>query len=75
MKNRATTIIDCLKDDNLFKPHFPGKSWRSWRIFLRALFSLSMGLKSKAVFCKRTQRQTLPSNVTEAWLVELSTSS
>lgn len=69
MKNRATTIIDCLKDDNLFKPHFPGKSWRSWRIFLRALFSLSMGLKSRKVFEQHTQRKTLPSNVTEAWMV------
>ena len=69
MKNRPTTIINCLKDDNLFKPHFPGKSWRSWRIFLRALFGLKMGPKSRAVFQQHTQLKSIPKNVTEAWLV------
>lgn len=68
-RNPSGNILDCLRDPQIFKPHFPDKSWRSWRIFLRALFGLSMGPKAMAVFQRHTQRKSIPSNCTEAWLV------
>ena len=68
-KHKPGTIIDCLRDQQIFERQFSGKSWRSWRIFLRALFSLPMGPKSRKVFSRFTSRKTLPAAVTEAWMV------
>jgi len=63
------TVIDCLRDPLIFGRQFSDKSWRSWKIFLRALFGLKMGPKSRAVFHQHTQRKTRPKSVTEAWAI------
>jgi hypothetical protein len=33
------TLLECLRDRNLFARHFRGESWRGWRVFLAALFA------------------------------------
>jgi hypothetical protein len=33
------TIIECLRDPNLFGRFFKGKSWKAWRSFLATLFA------------------------------------
>jgi len=63
------TILDTIKDPDLFQSHLSGKSFRNWRIFLRVLFGLKLGPKSRKVFEQFTSRKTLPANVQEAWLV------
>ena len=35
---RHVTIARCLRDPNLFGPHFKGASWSRWKVFLAALF-------------------------------------
>jgi hypothetical protein len=35
------TLLEALRDLNLFGKHFRGKSWASWRVFLGALFAES----------------------------------
>jgi len=63
------TILDAIKDDNLFRPFFSDKSWRNWKVFLRALFSLPMGPKSREIFHECTQRETRPKSVEECWVI------
>ena len=38
------------RGDDLFAKHFPGVSWDAWRVFLRALFGLSMDAGQLALF-------------------------
>jgi hypothetical protein len=33
------TLLECLRDPNLFARFFKGKSWLAWRVFLAALFA------------------------------------
>ena len=38
------TIIEALRDPNLFKPWFPDEaSWAAWVVFLKALFGAPPG--------------------------------
>jgi hypothetical protein len=33
------TLLEALRDPNLFGRHFKGQSWKAWRVFLAALFA------------------------------------
>jgi hypothetical protein len=64
------TLLECLRDPNLFGRFFRGKSWRVWRSFLAALFA--EGARGDDLehyrFC--TGRETWPASpFTEAALV------
>ncbi len=62
------TIIDAMKDPQLFAPWFKGTSWGNWKVFLRALFCLPMTAKDKKVFTQFTGRKKPPESIREAWL-------
>lgn len=57
---KTPSILTCLDDPNLFEPHFRGKSWGTWRVFLAALFGLPMNDAEMAVFQHHTGRATPP---------------
>ena len=49
-----------LNDPNLFGPHFKGKSWAAWKVFLAALFAEGADEAAQAVYRERTGRTTWP---------------
>ena len=64
------TIIEALASRKLFAPHFAGDSWHTWRVVLKALFSLPMTDEERDVFAKYTGRATPPkTQAREAYLV------
>lgn len=66
----AITILDCMRDRNLFGRSFRGDSWEAWKSFLAALFALPMTEEQLTIFRECTQRETPPEDGTnEAWLV------
>jgi hypothetical protein len=67
----ATTIIDVCRDPELFASWFRDhETWRSWFVFLRALFGLPMSDAEMALYRQCTGRDDLPSGgVREAWLI------
>ncbi len=73
MKRRypEINILDACRDQELFGNWFRDRStWRSWFVFLRALFGLPMDEDARQLFEQCTGRPTPPSGGTqEAWLV------
>jgi hypothetical protein len=64
------TIIDALEDPEVFATHFRGNTWRAWRVFLCALFSLQMTQEEIEIYRKHTGRASPPTSpLNEAWLV------
>jgi hypothetical protein len=64
------TILEAMKDPNLFGPWFTGPSWNEWKAFLAALFGLHMGPNRAARFRRHTGRKTIPTKqAKEAWMV------
>jgi hypothetical protein len=64
------TIVQAMKDSELFAPWFKGKSWGAWISFLKALFGLPMNAAEQAIYQKHTARSTMPHKAfKEAWLV------
>jgi hypothetical protein len=49
-------IIEALDDAALFKPHFRGNTWQSWRTFLASLFGLAMDEAGLALYRAHTAR-------------------
>ena len=49
-----------LNDPNLFGPHFKGKSWAAWKVFLAALFAEAADEAAQAVYRERTGRTAWP---------------
>jgi len=64
-------IIRAIEDPNLFGSLFKDpKTWATWRVFLRALFALTMTPEDLEVFTKYTGRATAPVKpVSEAWVI------
>ena len=64
------TIARCLRDPNLFGPHFTGASWSRWKVFLAALFAVTVGPGDLDVFRERTGRTAWPTTpFTEAAVI------
>jgi hypothetical protein len=64
-------LIQAMTDGNLLGPAFghPG-TWRTWRVFLRAVFGLSMSVEEAAIFTRHTGRTTPPTaQAKEAWAI------
>jgi hypothetical protein len=49
-----------LSDPNLFGPHFKGKSWAAWKVFLAALFAETADEAGLAVYREMTRRSSWP---------------
>ncbi len=64
-------IIEAIGDPNLFKPWFKNESsWKSWFVFLKALFALPMDREQRKQFKECTKRDRPPTKqAQEAWLV------
>lgn len=65
------TIVDALRDPQLFGPFLRDPAtWRTWFVFLRALFALPMDDEDAALYQRCTGRATPPTeSFREAWLV------
>lgn len=64
------TILDDLRDLQLFGPWFDGPSWHAWRVFLGAIFGLSIDGSDAALYTKCTRRSTPPAAAArEAWVI------
>jgi hypothetical protein len=69
--SRSLTIVDALRDDELFGRVFrPAAAWSAWQAFLAALFGLPMSDDQAAVYQLHTGRQRLPeAPAREGWVV------
>lgn len=54
------TILDAMQDPKLFGPYFPDATWRSWRVFLAALFGLPISEADLPLFQQCTGRTKPP---------------
>jgi hypothetical protein len=64
------TILQAMRDPNLFGRWFSGPSWDRWRVFLAALFGLKMNAAQLSVYRAHTGRQAAPDKpCREAWCV------
>jgi hypothetical protein len=68
---RPFTILDAIGDGLLFRPWFKRpKTWRSWFVFLRALFALPLKPEQLALYRECTGRSEAPSKpASESWLI------
>jgi hypothetical protein len=73
MKRAASmpTLLDAIRDDNLFAPWFKNDAtWSAWLTFLAALFALPMTEEQLAVYRDATGRSAPPTTpASEAWLI------
>jgi hypothetical protein len=67
----GVTILDAMRDSQLFGRQFGDGSWRAWRAFLAALFGLPLqDDEARATFRAHTGRESPPEQpCAEAWLV------
>ena len=61
------SILDAMKDEELFGTTFKrrllgGDTWASWRVFLAALFGLSMDVEAREIYTKHTARTDTPTH-------------
>lgn len=58
----GASILRALDDPALFAPHFRGDTWRTWRVFLKALFGLggAMTADERAAYRQHTGREEPP---------------
>ena len=64
------TILDLMTDPDVFGRSFQGETWRTWHVFLKALFALAHTREELAVYQRHTRRETPPTEpAREAWLV------
>ena len=64
------TLLEALRDPNLFGRHFKGQSWKAWRVFLAALFAEALAGDDLTVYRTCTGRETWPqAPFTEAALI------
>jgi hypothetical protein len=59
-KTKGLTILDIIKDVNLFGQVFRGLSWVAWTAFLACLFGLPMDAEQGLIARRATGRQILP---------------
>jgi hypothetical protein len=57
------TLAEALRDPNLFAKFFRYKSWKSWRVFLSALFAEGASAEDLAIFQSCTGRHSWPTSV------------
>jgi hypothetical protein len=72
LRDAGITLLNAMADGRLYGPWFKQEhTWRSWRVFLRALFGLPMlSPKDRAIYQKHTQRSKTPTRqAREGWLV------
>jgi hypothetical protein len=63
-------ILNAVSDPKVFGQHFKGRSWEAWRVFLAALFALTMTPEQLAIYKACTGRITPPTKpAKEGWLV------
>ena len=55
-----TSIIDAMRDENLFAPLFRGPSWKPWIACLKSIFGIEMDDQEADLFRRCTGRQELP---------------
>jgi hypothetical protein len=55
-KASKLTVLDTMNDLKLFGEQFEGESWRSWSVFLAALFGLPLSDSGLEVFRQCTGR-------------------
>jgi hypothetical protein len=62
-------IVEAINDPGLFRPLFKNlETWRSWMVFLKALFALAMDQEELTLYRTCTGRQTPPDKpLGEAW--------
>lgn len=66
---KSLSILDAVRDPNLFGQWFRGASWEAWFALLALLFGLPMTDKQREICRKHTGRQTLPdTGFSEGWL-------
>ena len=67
----GVTILRGIDDPNLFAPWFKDRTtWRSWFVFLKALFALPLSANELALYQQCTGRETAPTAPsTEGWLI------
>jgi hypothetical protein len=67
----SITILDACRDRELFGRWFRNaETWRSWFVFLKALFGLAMTEDEHAVYTRCTNREVPPAGGTrESWLI------
>lgn len=58
---KPVSLSRCLDDQHLFGPFFRDESWRSWRVFLAALFAEPADEAGLAAYRAATGRTTWPS--------------
>lgn len=64
------TILDAVRDPELFARWFAGETWAAWCAFLAAVFGLEMTEAELAVYRRHTARALAPTvPAREAWLV------
>lgn len=70
MLETAINIIQAICDSNLFKPLFRNiETWKSWIVFLKALFALPMNEDELALYTQCTGRTKPPEKpFVEAWI-------
>ena len=56
------TLLEALRDPNLFARHFNSKSWATWRVFLAALFAEKPTGDDLAVYQALTGRTKWPTS-------------
>ena len=65
----AVTILDAIRDKQLFAPWFRKKTFENWFCFLAALFALPMTTQQLAVYQQCPGRSAPPATaVNEVWL-------
>lgn len=63
------SILDAVRDPNLFGQWFRAATWEAWFALLALLFGLPLTEEQREICCKYTGRETLPSTgFAEAWL-------
>jgi len=64
------TILEVMKDPNLFGNWFTGDSWAAWKVLLAGLFGLPMTPGQLEIYKRHTNRDTPPvQTAREGWLV------
>ncbi len=59
---KANNIVDAIKHPEIFGPFFKDlKTWRTWVVFLKALFALRMGKREAELYRECTGRESVPS--------------
>jgi hypothetical protein len=69
-QRRSITIVDAIKDKQLFGSLFPDlSSWSAWMVFLKSVFAIEMDARELELFRHCTKRSNPPASVKEAYAI------